>query len=178
MSSMNPGADYSNIALSLRFAIRQSLKELYTCTPGVVKSYDAETRRAEVMGALKMVTTGGYEVTRKTIRNVPVVFPRGGGFELTFPLAKGDPVLLVYSQRGLAEWKKTLDVSTPDVDGFFSERDAIAIPGFGAGADEPKHVIAVDSGGVRLSTTGTLAIEAQDVTFKTIGSDEEPESIV
>ena len=124
-----------------------------------------------------MVTTDGDEVTRAPVRNVPVVFPSGGGFALTFPLRKGDPVLLVYSQRGLARWKKAPGVSTPDVDGFFSEKDAIAIPGFGDSSQEPGHLIEVGPEGVRIMTSGTVAIEAQDVTFKTVGTDEAPESI-
>ena len=176
MSSMNHETDYSNMAQSIRFAIRQSLKDLYTCMPGIVGSYDADTQRAVVKGALNIVTTKKEEIEREAIHNVPVVFPSGGGFAMTFPLEPGDPVLLVYSQRGLANWKKTLGVAAPDTIGFFSEKDAFAIPGFGT--DEPEHHIAIEADGIHIRTTGKLAIEAQDVTFKTVGTDEEPESIV
>ena len=77
---MNRDTDYANMAQSIRFAIRQSLKDLYTCMPGIVESYDAETRRAVVKGALKVVTTKKEEIEREAIHNVPVVFPSGGGF--------------------------------------------------------------------------------------------------
>ena len=177
MTSVNRDRDYSNMAEAIRFAIRQSLKDVYTCSPGIVQEYDATTRRAVVKGALNIVKTDGGEMKRATIRDVPVVFPAGGGFSLTFPLEQGDPVLLVYSQRGMAQWKKTLGVSIPDQDGFFSEKDAIAIPGFGVATDEIDHLIAVESGGIRIKTTGTLAIEADDVTFKS-PTDDEPRSIV
>ena len=176
MTSMNRDTDYANMAQAIRFAIRQSLKELYTCMPGIVESYDAETRRAVVKGALKVVTTKKEEIEREAIHNVQVMFPSGGGFAMTFPLEQGDPVLLVYSQRGLANWKKTLGVAAPDTIGFFSEKDAFAMPGFGT--DEPEHHIAIESDGIHIRTTGKLAIEAQDVTFKTVGTDEEPRSIV
>ena len=139
MTSMNHETDYSNLAQAIRFAIRQSLKDMYTCMPGIVESYDAETRRAVVKGALKVVTTNKEEIEREAIHNVPVVFPSGGGFAMTFPLEPGDPVLLVYSQRGLANWKRTLGVAAPDIIGFFSEKDAIAIPGFGPTQGEPEH---------------------------------------
>ena len=177
MSSMNHETDYSNLAQAIRFAIRQSLKDLYTCMPGIVESYDAETRRAVVKGALKVVTTKKEEIDREAIHNVPVVFPSGGGFAMTFPLEPGDPVLLVYSQRGLANWKRTLDVATPDMFGFLNEKDAIAIPGF-VGHHEPENQITVEPGGVHIKTTGKLAIEAQDVTFKRPGTGEAPRSIV
>ena len=175
---MNRDTDYANMAQSIRFAIRQSLKDLYTCMPGIVESYDAETRLAVVKGALNIVTTKEEEIEREAIHNVPVMFPSGGGFAMTFPLEQGDPVLLVYSQRGLANWKKTFGVAAPDVFGFLSEKDAIAIPGFGPTQGELEHMIAIESDGVHIRTTGKLAIEAQDVTFKTVGTDEEPESIV
>ena len=175
---MNRDTDYANMAQSIRFAIRQSLKDMYTCMPGIVESYDAETRRAVVKGALKVVTTKKEEIEREAIHNVPVMFPSGGGFTMAFPLERGDPVLLLYSQRGLANWKKTLGVAAPDTIGFFSEKDAFAIPGFGPTQGELEHMIAIEADGIHIKTTGTLAIEAQDVTFKTVGTDEEPESIV
>ena len=174
---MNRDTDYANMAQSIRFAIHQSLKDLYTCMPGIVESYNAETRRAVVKGTLKMVTTKKEEIEREAIHNVPVVFPSGGGFAMTFPLEQGDPVLLVYSQRGLANWKKTFDVAAPDVFGFLSEKDAIAIPGF-VGHHEPENHIAIEADGIHIKTTGKLAIEAQDVTFKRPGTDEAPRSIV
>ena len=177
MTSMNRDTDYANMAQSIRFAIRQSLKDLYICMPGIVESYDAKTRRAVVKGALKVVTTKKEEIDWEAIHNVPVVFPSGGGFAMTFPLEPGDPVLLVYSQRSLAHWKKRLDVATPDMIGFLSEKDAIAIPGF-VGHHEPENQITVEPDGVHIKTTGKLAIEAQDVTFKRPGTDEAPRSIV
>ncbi len=178
MTSMNRDTDYANMAQAIRFAIRQSLKDMYTCMPGIVESYDAETRRAVVKGALKVVTTKKEEIEREAIHNVPVLFPSGGRSAFTFPLEPGDTVLLLYSQRGLANWKKTFGVAAPDTIGFFSEKDAFAIPGFGPTQGELEHMIAIESDGVRIRTTGTLAIEAQDVTFKRPGTDEAPRSIV
>ena len=176
MTSMNRDTDYSNLAQAIRFAIRQSLKDMYTCMPGIVESYDAETRRAVVKGALKVVTTNKEEIEREAIHDVQVMFPSGGGFTMTFPLERGDPVLLCYSQRGLANWKKTLGVAAPDTIGFFSEKDAFAIPGFGT--DEPEHHIAIEADGIHIRTTGKLAIEAQDVTFRRAGISAAPESII
>ena len=62
MTSMNRDTDYANLAQAIRFAIRQSLKDLYTCMPGIVESYDAETRRAVVKGALNIVTTNRLRI--------------------------------------------------------------------------------------------------------------------
>ncbi len=45
--------------------------------------------------------------TLPVIPNVPVVWPRGGGFFVTFPIAAGDHVLLIFSERSFAEWRAT-----------------------------------------------------------------------
>ena len=178
MTNMHPDHDYSNLAVAVRFALRQGLKDLYTCMPGIVRSYDPETRRATVQGALSIVTTDGRVIDRTPVHDVPVVLPAGGGFALTFPLEPGDPVLLVYSQRGLSGFKKMHDLSAPDLDGFFSEKDAVAIPGFGARQHDTDHRIDISSSGIRIQTAGTLEIEASDVTFKVVGTDDAPASIV
>ncbi len=175
MTNMNPDHDYSNLATALRFALRQGLKDIYTCMPGIVRSYDPESRRATVQAALSVTTTDGREIERASVADVPVVFPTGGGFSMTWPLEPGDSVLLVYARRGLSEWKRTLDVASPDLEGFFSEKDAIAIPGFVH--DDTEHRIDVSDAGISLRTPGVVAIEAEDMTFKQFGSSEAPMSV-
>ena len=165
MGVASSAIDYANGSTSLRFALKQALKGINTCLPGLVVSYDAATRRAKVQAALQMVSANGNPVPRPVVADVPVVFPSGGGFSLTFPLAVGDPVLLVYSQRGLRDFKRTHAMSQPGVESFFSYRDAIAIPGFApVGAWEPEHEIAISSDGIRIKTSGTVSIEASEVT--------------
>ncbi len=177
MGAASPVIDYANASTALRFALRQALKSINTCLPGLVVSYDAATRRAKVQAALQMVGADGNPVDRPAVANVPVVFPSGGGFSLVFPLEAGDPVLLVYSQRGLRDFKKTHAMSQPGVESFFSYRDAIAIPGFGAlstipavpgavslQADDGSTYVSLGPDGVAIKTSGTVSIEAAEVT--------------
>ena len=160
----DPFVDYSVPSASLRFALHQALKDVHTCLPGLVETYDPERRRARVRPAISLLAADGRTIPRPPIADVPVVFPTGGGFALTFPLEPGDPVLLVYAQRGISDWKRTHQLSPPDVDGFFSAKDAIAIPGFGrVGSWEPDHEITVSSSGIAIKTSGILSIEAHDV---------------
>lgn len=108
--------------------------EVNTAMPGVVERYDAATGRADVSPVIKRV----YVVDGKdqafdqpVITSVPVCFPRGGGFAMTFPLKKGDPVLLVFSQRSIDRWTDTDGKTKHDCedDRRFDLSDAIAIPG-------------------------------------------------
>ena len=176
MSNRNRDNDYSNLASVLRFALEQHLKSVNTCLPGHIVKYDAATRRASVRSALDILTTDGELLPAPQIENVPVVFTSGGGWTFGFPLAEGDPVLLVFAQRGLSGFKRDHDRSSPDVDSLFSIRDAIAIPGFGPTSITPgstdgvtlqdeggDNLIALEPDGIRIKTRGTVRIEAAGV---------------
>ena len=54
-------------------------------------------------------------------------------------------MLLVFSERGIQAFKETFGISNPPRHAFFQERDAVAIPGFGALSITP------------VSTTGLVA---------------------
>ena len=65
-----------------------------------------------------------------TITDIPLVFPSAGGGVLSFPIAVGDTVLLVYSMRSIDEWSSSDgSAQTPRDSRHFSRSDAIAIPG-------------------------------------------------
>ena len=125
-----PGQRYDTPTAVLDFVLREWSKKLYTVMPGNVVSFDANTRRASVRGAIDVLTKDDRQLERVVIRDVPVVFPQGGGYSMRFPLAAGDPVLLLFSQIGIENWKKTHERSTPVLQRF-QESDAICVPGFG-----------------------------------------------
>ena len=155
-----------------------------TAMPGVIVSYDAINRRADVCGALALILDDGTQIERPVISNVPVVFPVAAEFALLYPLAVGDSVLLVFSMRGLSRWKATHGMAAPDTEGMLSQQDAIAIPGFGpAGAHEPDIRITSDAdgltvqradaervrfnagGGITILSAGEITITGGDVTI-------------
>ena len=104
----------------------------HTALPGIVREYDGETKRARVQPAISLLEEDGGLVDRALLLDVPVVHPAGGGYVVHLPIAAGDAVMLVFSERGLTAFKRTFEQSAPDVDALMSERDAVAIPGFGA----------------------------------------------
>lgn len=64
------------------------------------------------------------------ISNVPVAFPGAGLFSITWDLVPGDPVLLVFADRSLDEWKSTgLPETVPADVRRHDLTDAVAIPG-------------------------------------------------
>lgn len=64
------------------------------------------------------------------ISNVPVLWPSSSLGSLTFPLAPGDPVVLLIADRSLDEWKSTGAAANVPMDvRRFDFTDALAIPG-------------------------------------------------
>ena len=123
----------------IRQGVQHWLEEAYVCRPGTVQAYDREAQTADVLPSLRWRrrTRDGEEVVEpRLIKSVPVAFPQGGGYAVTFPLTKGDPVLLVFSDRSIDEWTRdgpgVVDVRAR---GSHRQTDAIAIPGVRPAAD-------------------------------------------
>lgn len=67
------------------------------------------------------------------IPNVPVIYPRGSGDScaITWPLAKGDYVQLVFATQAFAQWRESGDISDPGDLRLHSLANPVAIPGIG-----------------------------------------------
>jgi hypothetical protein len=90
---------------------------LWTAMPGSVVSFDAEAVTVQVqLGLLGVVTdqTGRQSaVSIPVLPDVPVIFPGGGGATLTFPVAAGDEVLVVFASRAIDAWWQSGGVQLP-----------------------------------------------------------------
>ena len=113
--------------------ISSRLASLHTSMPAIVQSYDKETQTVEVQPAIKNVYTNEDEEEQveslPLLVDVPVVFPRAGGFFVSFPIVKGDSVLVVFGERSMDQWQGTGKESDPGDLRRFSLSDAVAIPG-------------------------------------------------
>lgn len=119
--------------------VETRLEEVHTSLVGRVESYDSTTQTASVQVLTKRahVDETGQRVVRVVppIPRVPVMSIGGGGFRLTFPIAKGDGVLIVVSEASLDRWIARGGLVDPADDARFSIKDAIAIPGLRSPAD-------------------------------------------
>ena len=141
-----------------------ALLSVFTCIPGVVHEFDAASARAVVQPAIDGMEDG-LQVPHPPLLDVPVIYPSGGSYMVTFPLIAGDGVLLLFSQRGITDFKDRLrqgeDVanSRPDPNVYFRVQDAVALPGFVAG-DVNVSSDAID---VRVPDSGALKINGRDI---------------
>lgn len=111
---------------------RQS--RIKTAIPAHVLSYDKskQTVEVEIPFSETYETVEGQSTEQwGIVPDVPVQWPRGGGGSFTFPIEKGDLVLLVISSRSLEDWWQTdgKQITEPRSVRMHNVSDAIAIPG-------------------------------------------------
>jgi len=132
VSQAKPGDEtpLTNLRLAIENAIDSAVGEIHTAIPGIIVKYDAEKQTADVQVAIKRLTVDGEKIIVPPIRNVPIVFPRTASTSLTFPLAKDDSVLLIFSERPLDRWRQSGGlVDAGDHRFFHAYSDAFALPG-------------------------------------------------
>lgn len=81
---------------------------LWTALPGIVKSVDFTQMTCEVQPAIQAVVVdqngNPSAVNLPLLIHCPIVFPSGGGFTVSFPIAAGDEVLVVFASRCIDAW--------------------------------------------------------------------------
>ena len=81
---------------------------LWTALPGIINSFNPVKRTCEVQPTLMARVRdakGEFKwVQLPMLVDCPVIFPSGGGFTLTFPLAKGDECLVIFASRCIDSW--------------------------------------------------------------------------
>ena len=79
-------------------AIADSVSTQMRVRCGIIRSFDPDAVTCTVEVALRgIVGDGSTEL--KPLVDVPVIFPRGGGCTLTFPVKEGDECLLIFADR-------------------------------------------------------------------------------
>lgn len=123
----------------MRAAIRAALVDTHTALPGRIDAYDPATQRATVSIELlrELETEDGerVELSIAPISNVPVMFPRSGGFALTFPVSVGDKCLIVFAERDISGWMQRGEVTVPPDARRHAYSDAIALLGLEVDTD-------------------------------------------
>ena len=146
---------------AFRTIFRELLTGISTSMPGVVTSFDGRNR-VSVQPAIQILVEDELQ-TLPVIEDVPVLYPGGGGFKITWPISEGDECLLVFAQRDISNWKTQGDVVAPYSSRRFDKADAIAIVGLesfsGAASVGTSFQITGPSGGeIDIDALGTVTI--------------------
>ncbi|NIQ91015.1 MAG: hypothetical protein GWN93_19225 [Deltaproteobacteria bacterium] len=100
----------------LRLAMSKVADEMFVALPAKVEVYDPITQAVDVVPMIKRPYVQddgeiGLDDLAK-LSKVPVMWPRGGGYFLSFPLVKGDTGLLVFCDNSIENFIFS-DGSTP-----------------------------------------------------------------
>lgn len=114
--------------------IEAQLKGLHTSMPGIIVSFDSATQTASVQPALQRIFTERGAVNLPLCVDVPVAFPGGGDFFLTFPVAAGDECILIFSERAIDNWFAYGGTQQPSEYRLHDLSDAIAVVGLNSQA--------------------------------------------
>ena len=130
---------------AIREMIDRAIREVCTCVPGNITAFSpGPPARVTVQPALKMQTylngVVGYKDYPPVI-NVPLCLPFAStsGFALTLPISPGDPCLLIFSQKEIANWVDFGGIQPPNntissLHHHLSHAFAILAPTIGPGA--------------------------------------------
>ncbi len=129
--------------------IEGRLKDLHTCLPGIIASFDPDTQTASVQPAIQRIFTEKGAVNLPLCVDVPVAFPGGGDFFLTFPVKSGDECILMFSERAIDNWHASGGTQTPAEYRLHDLSDGIAIVGLNS---QPHKLAALQMTGAELRT--------------------------
>lgn len=177
---------FSNDPISAMNAVRATISSgLKVALPGIIKSFDPKAVTCVVKVGLRQRVRRDNGQWRSAdyplLVDVPVVFPRGGGCTLTFPLTTGDECLVVFADRAIDNWWQNGGTQEVNDERQHSLSDAFVLPGPQSQArkisdisaqsaqlrtDDGKAFIELTrEGEINVTTPGTITLNAGQVTI-------------
>jgi hypothetical protein len=157
--------------VALNAAIRGERADIWTALPGILQSFDAAKMtcvvRPAIQAQLRQSDGTWIDANLPLLLDCPVIFPAGGGFALTFPLAAGDEGLVIFASRCIDSWwqsggiQKQAELRMHDLsDGFF-------LPGC---FSQPRKLANVNTAFPELrNADGSIKFEVTATGFKVTG---------
>ena len=142
---------------------RQTMNRIRVAMPGIVDSFDTSQQTVNVRLAIREAWNEDGKETWKDfplLPDVPVVFPRAGGYVLTFPITAGDEILVVFGDMCIDAWWQNGGVQNQIDCRRHDLSDAFAIPGPWS---QPRRISGYSTNSVQLrNESGNAYIELND----------------
>ena len=167
------GAKMIPLSETIRNAINDRLKQVNTILPAIIESYDPEKKTASVTPAAQKKAPDGSIIEPQTLELVPVVFPGSSVAQISFPLEKGDMVLLACAQRSIDNLLESMTSYDPDDTRMHDINDAVILAGmfaqpvFSHGISIEPNAIKVKSHSEENGTEASTTFEADSINIKT-----------
>jgi DNA-binding transcriptional regulator of glucitol operon len=147
-------------------ALNARLASVWTTMPGIVQSFDPVKQTAEVKPAIRAVQFdqdgNSTPVELPLLVDCPVIFPSGGGFTLTFPVALGNECVIFFGARCIDAWWQSGGVQNQAAMRMHDLSDGFVL----VGVSSVPNVIA------NISTTATQLRSADGQTYVEVGPSE------
>ena len=151
---------------------RQASIKIRCHIPGIVESYDAAQQTVIVRVAVRecLIDAAGQEkwTDIPLLLDVPMVFPRAGGYVLTLPITKGDEVLVCFGDACIDAWWQNGGVQNQIDTRRHDLSDAFAILGPWS---QPRRVSGYSTNSCQLrNEEGSAYVELSGSTINIVGS--------
>lgn len=163
-------SDYSYHTANSESAVdvqtEQSIKNIHTSLPAAVVSFNAAAQTVTLAAMVKQLMIDGATVNVPPLMDVPVSFPRGGGFAVTFPLKPGDEGIALFSERCIDGWYTSGKATEPLDYRYHDLSDAMFVPGI---CSQPNALGGFFNDGLSLQTVGGdtfIRIKAGEILIK------------
>lgn len=158
---------YNDPEEMLRIALAGFQASVWTALPCIVESFDAAACTVKAQPTIKAVLEDEQGVTSTVtlplLLDCPVVFQRGGGFTLTFPVKPGDECLVIFASRCIDAWWQSGGVQEQAELRMHDLSDGFAIVG---PFSKPSVISAINTDAPQLrSNDGTSYVEVAEDTI-------------
>jgi hypothetical protein len=123
----------NDLNTALLLALRGWQSGMWTAMPGFITGYNPAENTVTVQPSIRGQVRDKHGVlswvNMPLLIHVPVVFPSGGGFVLTFPIAAGDECLVVFASRCIDAWWQSGGIGNQIELRMHDLSDGFAIPG-------------------------------------------------
>lgn len=133
------------VLLELFASFKQQLLVSLNCHQvGEIASWDKDTQTATVqIRVLRLV--GTQQIPYPILTHCPVLVLSGGAGRVTFPIAAGDPCLVLFNDRDLDNWFESGALAVPNSFRTHSLSDGLVIVGFRNSANKLAGISATDT---------------------------------
>lgn len=145
---------------------------IWTALPAIVEAVDLTKKTVSLQPAIQAQVRNKEgvwsNVTLPVLTDCPIVFPGGGGFTLTFPIAKGDEGIVLIASRCIDSWWQSGGVQPQAELRMHDLSDGMFIPGLSSIPNVPT-TIATDKVQLR-NSAGSHVFELSATGWKFTGN--------
>lgn len=152
---------YNDVEEAQRLLLDGRQSTIWSAIPGIVQSVNLSQMTVEVQPSIQGVIEdeNGIKqfVNLPLLVDVPIVFPSAGGFTITFPIAAGNEVLVVFSSRCIDSWWQSGGIQKPMEARMHDLSDGFAIPG---PKSQPNKISGISNSNLQIrNNAGTSYVE-------------------